>query len=81
MDSTSDNSTEIARSPSDEDTDEESEDDNSEEFTDLEDEDLICSKYVEPPKHKVLPQAVVIGSRKGGTRKVSLKIVFFLLNN
>ena len=60
----------------DEDTDEESEDDNSEEFTDLEDEDLICSKYVEPPKHKVLPQAVVIGSRKGGTRKVSGTRIF-----
>merc|ERR1711936_542755 len=48
--------------------DDDSEDDNSEAFNDLEDEDLICSNYVEAPKHKVLPHAVVIGARKGGTR-------------
>ena len=39
---------------------------------------MICSKYVEAPKHQVLPHAVVIGSRKGGTRKVLLGAVLFI---
>ena len=72
------NSTEIVP---DGDDDDDIEDDNSEALTDLEDEDLICSKYVEAPKHKVLPHAVVIGSRKGGTRKVtgSRFTIYFIL--
>ena len=57
------------------DSDDDSEADNSEAFNDLEDEDLICSNYVEAPKQKVLPHAVVIGARKGGTRKVFHLIV------
>lgn len=57
------------------DSDDDSEADNAEAFNDLEDEDLICSNYVEAPKQKVLPHAVVIGARKGGTRKVFHLIV------
>ena len=48
--------------------DDDSEEDDSEAFNDIEDEDLICSNYVAAPKYKVLPHAVVIGARKGGTR-------------
>ena len=54
------------------DDDDDSEEDSAEAFNDIEDEDLICANYVAAPKHKVLPHAVVIGARKGGTRKVRL---------
>ena len=46
----------------------ESEEDTDEAFSDIEDEDLLCSNYVSAPREKGLPHAVVIGVRKGGTR-------------
>ena len=52
----------------DEDDDEDTEEDKNEAFNDIEDEDVICSNYVSAPRTKMLPQAVVIGVRKGGTR-------------
>ena len=48
--------------------DEDTEEDKNEAFNDIEDEDVICSNYVSAPRTKMLPQAVVIGVRKGGTR-------------
>ena len=46
----------------------ESEEDSDEAFSDIEDEDLLCSNYVSAPRERGLPHAVVIGVRKGGTR-------------
>jgi len=37
-------------------------------FTDLEDEALLCSDYVAQPREKRLPDAIIMGVRKGGTR-------------
>ena len=51
-----------------EEDDDESEEDKDEAFNDIEDEDLICANYVSAPRKKMLPHAVVIGVRKGGTR-------------
>jgi len=45
-----------------------SEEDSEDAFSDIEDEDMICSGYNAVPRHKKLPEAVVIGVRKGGTR-------------
>ena len=45
-----------------------SEEDNAEAFNDIEDEDLLCANYVPGKRKKRLPDAVVIGARKGGTR-------------
>lgn len=39
-----------------------------ESLSDIEDEDLLCANYEAGPRHQVLPHAVVIGVRKGGTR-------------
>jgi len=45
-----------------------SEEDSEDAFNDIEDEDLICADYNAVPRHKKIPQAIVIGVRKGGTR-------------
>ena len=52
----------------DEEDEDDSEEDNAEAFNDIEDEDVICANYVPGERKKRLPDAVVIGSRKGGTR-------------
>jgi len=48
--------------------DDESEEDAEDAFNDIEDDDVICADYNAVPREKKLPQAVVIGVRKGGTR-------------
>jgi len=51
-----------------EDEEDDSEQDNAEAFNDIEDEDILCSNYIPGERMKKLPDAVVIGARKGGTR-------------
>jgi len=45
-----------------------SENDAEDAFEDIEDEDIICSSYTSIPRERKLPEAVIIGARKGGTR-------------
>ena len=45
-----------------------SDEDEEDAFNDIEDEDLLCANYEAAPQKKMLPHAVVIGVRKGGTR-------------
>jgi len=50
-------------------SEEESEDEDAEEaFNDVEDETMLCADYVPEIREKRLPDAVIIGTRKGGTR-------------
>merc|ERR1711962_187934 len=49
------------------DEEEESEDE-EEAFNDLEDETMLCADYVPQTRNKRLPDAIIIGARKGGTR-------------
>ena len=56
------------------------EEDNAEAFNDIEDEDLICANYISAPRVKMLPHAVVIGARKGGTRKFLKASIIFALS-
>ena len=51
-----------------EDEEDDSEEDNAEAFNDIEDEDILCSNYIPGERTRKLPDAVVIGARKGGTR-------------
>ena len=44
------------------------EEDNAEAFNVIEDEDILCSNYIPGERTRKLPDAVVIGARKGGTR-------------
>ena len=50
------------------DGDDSDEEDAEDAFNDIEDEDLLCANYEAAPQKKMLPHAVVIGVRKGGTR-------------
>ena len=43
------------------------EDDSSDAFEDAEDDEL-CAEVTEEPQHQELPEAVIIGTKKGGTR-------------
>lgn len=43
-------------------------DDSREAFPDIEEQDLLCQGYQLKPTHQALPQAVIFGTRKGGTR-------------
>ena len=43
------------------------EDDSSDAFDDAEDDEL-CAEVTEEPQHQELPEAVIIGTKKGGTR-------------
>ena len=47
-----------------------SDEDAEDAFNDIEDEDLVCANYEAGPQQKMLPHAVVIGVRKGGTRLI-----------
>ena len=47
-----------------------SDEDAEDAFNDIEDEDLLCANYEAGPQQKMLPHAVVIGVRKGGTRLI-----------
>jgi len=51
-----------------EEEEEESEEDAEEAFNDLEDETMLCADYVPQTRNKRLPDAIIIGARKGGTR-------------
>ena len=44
------------------------EDDSSDAFQDAEDEELCAADVVDQPKEQRLPEAVIIGTKKGGTR-------------
>jgi len=47
---------------------EEESDDGEEAFNDLEEETMLCADYVPQTRNKRLPDAIIIGARKGGTR-------------
>jgi len=47
---------------------EEDDDDSIEAFPDIEEQDILCQGYEPKPTVQVLPQAVIFGTRKGGTR-------------
>ena len=63
-----------------EEEEDDTEEDNAEAFNDIEDEDLICANYISAPRVKMLPHAVVIGARKGGTRKFLKASIIFALS-
>jgi len=51
-----------------EEEEEEESEDAEEAFNDLEEETMLCADYVPQTRNKRLPDAIIIGARKGGTR-------------
>merc|ERR1711962_485317 len=59
---------ELSEVKTEEGAEEEESEDEEEAFNDLEDETMLCADYVPQTRNKRLPDAIIIGARKGGTR-------------